>query len=197
MLRITNRYSVLEPLATVPKLWLVTGIILRAQSWAATGPAGSRHATSTASDKIRKRAVIPAMTRPKKGASNAFEFCFEITCAIGLKSTFDGRNQPPRPCDEPDEAPSSITAAAVSKQGKGGKLPRNSGFCAARPIQPVRFCTIKRSRPLLRSGGRRGHRKRAKTIPRGRTGIDRMLEVRIACRGWSAGHVKSRPSFNC
>lgn len=22
-------------------------------------------------------------------------------------------------------------------------------------------------------------------------------EVQIACRGWSAGHVKSRPSFNC
>jgi len=22
-------------------------------------------------------------------------------------------------------------------------------------------------------------------------------EARIACRGWSAGHVKSRPSFNC
>ena len=32
---------------------------------------------------------------------------------------------------------------------------------------------------------------------RGRTGFDRMQEVQIACRGWSAGHVKSRPSFNC
>jgi len=29
-----------------------------------------------------------------------------------------------------------------------------------------------------------------------RTGIDRMETVKIACRGWSAGHVKSRPNAN-
>ena len=28
---------------------------------------------------------------------------------------------------------------------------------------------------------------------RGRTGFDRIAEVSVACRGWSAGHVKSRP----
>jgi hypothetical protein len=28
---------------------------------------------------------------------------------------------------------------------------------------------------------------------RGRTGFDRALDVPVACRGWSAGHVKSRP----
>jgi len=32
MLRNTNRYSVFEPLATVPKLWLVTENIFRAHS---------------------------------------------------------------------------------------------------------------------------------------------------------------------
>ena len=46
MFRKTNRYSVFDPLATVPKLWLVTENILLAHSWACV--ASAAHATMSA-----------------------------------------------------------------------------------------------------------------------------------------------------
>ena len=81
----------------------------------------------------------------------------------------------------------------------------NEGRPSARPIQALRFRTMISS---TLDGGGRGAVRVVDTcrLPSGRrlAGPDGGVpvstgwqEARIACRGWSAGHVKSRPSFNC
>jgi len=81
----------------------------------------------------------------------------------------------------------------------------NEGRRSARPIQPLRFRTIVSS--TLDGGGREAVRvvdtcRQSSRLlghkPDGGVPVSTgWQEARIACRGWSAGHVKSRPSFNC
>jgi len=140
--------------------------------------------------------AIPAMIRPGAGAKKRSNDEVEVTCGIEGKSTWwrggvAGRREwpwekyPPRKCQE---------------RPKPAWFPENSGIGAARPIQALRF--RRRIRVTGAGGSSVGWpawppQQPAAADHRGRTGIDRMTEVRIACRGWSAGHVKSRPSFNC
>jgi len=112
-------------------------------------------------------------------------------------------------------------AGQCPARGWKARRPKNNGSAAIRPIQTGRFARMEKSTTgpagpdRLSSGLSSGFSLR--TVPRRKSGSGGRFptgcpisclfggvlvstgwqEVQIACRGWSAGHVKSRPSFNC
>jgi len=79
-------------------------------------------------------------------------------------------------------------------------LAGNSRFPSVRPIETAKFPILSRFHRVSLEVGETPAgmaANRPLTILGGVLVSTGLQEVQIACRGWSAGHVKSRPRFNC
>lgn len=143
MLRKTKRYSVLEPLATVPKLWLVVENIFVAHSWATAASAEAtarRHAPATVGAARKIPGTVANMGRAPRRSETAMRKRANMEKrrdGIGGPSIFEGREG----AGYGSAVLKVSTSKSVRSQPSASSGQKNGRRRATGPIQPVGFPT--------------------------------------------------------